>query len=139
MRYYRAVFLAGVAVGYIAGSRAGRERYDQIVKHARTVAQSPPVRRAGQAASDTAKGLYKSAAAKAADVSRSAASQAPKTAASVARTAKDRAGKVSMPKVPTPRVPRLGNRFGGAHPDQAAKGSQHTVNSNGHGARQDED
>ena len=29
---YRAMFLAGLAVGFVLGARAGRERYEQIVE-----------------------------------------------------------------------------------------------------------
>lgn len=36
-------FLTGFAAGYVAGSRAGRERYEQIAKGARTVMSNPRV------------------------------------------------------------------------------------------------
>ena len=36
-------FLAGVGVGYLLGSRAGRPRYDQIIKMARDFAGRPEV------------------------------------------------------------------------------------------------
>jgi hypothetical protein len=36
-------FLAGAAVGYVLGARAGRERYEAIVRLARKVAGSPTV------------------------------------------------------------------------------------------------
>ena len=38
------VFVAGVAVGYVLGSRAGRQRYEQIVSAARKVRDNPTVR-----------------------------------------------------------------------------------------------
>ncbi|ADD41500.1 hypothetical protein [Stackebrandtia nassauensis] len=52
------VFVAGVAVGYVLGARAGRERYEQIAAMARRVRDNPTVRnvtgmlqdQAGQAA-----------------------------------------------------------------------------------------
>ena len=47
---YRATFLAGLAVGFVAGTRAGRERYEQMKKLARTVVESPAVRNATRAA-----------------------------------------------------------------------------------------
>ncbi|GAA1810604.1 hypothetical protein GCM10009682_35280 [Luedemannella flava] len=34
---------AGVAVGYVLGTRAGREKYDKIVEGARNLADQPPV------------------------------------------------------------------------------------------------
>jgi hypothetical protein len=36
-------FLIGVAIGYVLGTRAGRERYEDIVKMARRVAGSQTV------------------------------------------------------------------------------------------------
>lgn len=39
-------FLLGVAVGYVLGSRAGRERYEQIVRAAERVKANPTVQEA---------------------------------------------------------------------------------------------
>ncbi|MDS1271226.1 hypothetical protein RIF23_13060 [Lipingzhangella sp. LS1_29] len=38
---YRITFAAGLAVGYVLGTRAGRRRYEQITRMARRVADSP--------------------------------------------------------------------------------------------------
>jgi hypothetical protein len=125
MRYHRAVFVAGVVVGFLVGSRAGRERYDQIVKYTRKAVQSPPARRATQAVSNKATELSKSAATRAADIGKSAATRAPKAASSAARKARDKAkdakagaSKVKIPRVAVPKVPvtRPGTRFGIPHP-----------------------
>lgn len=43
---YRMMFAAGLAVGYVLGARAGRERYEQIKRAARRVADSPAVQEA---------------------------------------------------------------------------------------------
>jgi len=56
---YRATFIAGLAVGFIAGARAGRERYEQIVKASRKVAESPAVQKATRAAGAKATELSK--------------------------------------------------------------------------------
>ncbi|MEV0613998.1 YtxH domain-containing protein [Nonomuraea sp. NPDC050404] len=40
---YRMTFAVGLAVGYVLGSRAGRERYEQIKRTAQRVADSPRV------------------------------------------------------------------------------------------------
>jgi hypothetical protein len=40
---YRATFLVGAAVGYVLGSHAGRERYEQIKRLSRRIAQHPTV------------------------------------------------------------------------------------------------
>lgn len=37
------IFLAGVGVGYVLGARAGRERYEQLVRAARRVRENPTV------------------------------------------------------------------------------------------------
>jgi len=39
-------FLAGLGVGYVLGTRAGRERFEQIVGKARQVWESPTVQEA---------------------------------------------------------------------------------------------
>ena len=40
---YRIAFVAGLAVGYVLGAKAGRERYEQIARFARGVAEHPTV------------------------------------------------------------------------------------------------
>ena len=63
---YRATFLAGLAIGFIAGARAGRERYEQMVKLARKTAENPTVQKATRAAGQKAADLGKAAKDKAA-------------------------------------------------------------------------
>ncbi|MDL4771334.1 YtxH domain-containing protein [Spirillospora sp. NBC_01491] len=43
---YRATFIAGAAVGYVLGTKAGRERYEQIKRTSRRVAENPTVQEA---------------------------------------------------------------------------------------------
>ncbi|GAB2911223.1 YtxH domain-containing protein [Nonomuraea fastidiosa] len=40
---YRMTFAVGLAIGYVLGSRAGRERYEQIKQAAQRVADNPRV------------------------------------------------------------------------------------------------
>ncbi|RCV55982.1 hypothetical protein [Marinitenerispora sediminis] len=40
---YRITFVAGLAVGYVLGARAGKARYEQIARTARRIADSPAV------------------------------------------------------------------------------------------------
>ncbi|MEV6687291.1 YtxH domain-containing protein [Streptomyces sp. NPDC051578] len=47
---YKVTFVIGLAVGYVLGTRAGRERYEQLKKSAREVAQTPAVRNAAETA-----------------------------------------------------------------------------------------
>ncbi|MEU5805466.1 MULTISPECIES: YtxH domain-containing protein [unclassified Streptomyces] len=47
---YKVTFVSGVALGYVLGTRAGRERYEQMKKCAREVAQNPAVRNVAETA-----------------------------------------------------------------------------------------
>ncbi|MFJ6214676.1 hypothetical protein ACIQGZ_15265 [Streptomyces sp. NPDC092296] len=47
-------FVAGLAAGYVLGTRAGRERYEQLTKSARGVAQNPKVQDVARQARQTA-------------------------------------------------------------------------------------
>jgi hypothetical protein len=58
---YRVTFLAGFAAGYIAGARAGRERYEQIMKLARQAAGHPAMRQAADTVGATATEFAKTA------------------------------------------------------------------------------
>jgi hypothetical protein len=46
---YRLVFMAGLGIGFMLGARAGRERYEQLLKLARKAADSPAVQQAAAA------------------------------------------------------------------------------------------
>ncbi|CAM3236862.1 YtxH domain-containing protein [Stackebrandtia soli] len=56
----KVIFAAGVAVGYVLGARAGRERYEQIAKAGRTVRDSSIVRNITEIAQEQAKRLAES-------------------------------------------------------------------------------
>jgi hypothetical protein len=47
---YRLTFVAGLAVGYVLGTKAGRERYEQLKKSAQQFAQNPAVRNTAESA-----------------------------------------------------------------------------------------
>ncbi|MCF6526143.1 YtxH domain-containing protein [Streptomyces sp. JJ36] len=47
---YRLTFIAGLAVGYVLGARAGRERYEQLREGGRRIAGNPAVRNARETA-----------------------------------------------------------------------------------------
>ncbi|MCI0689465.1 MAG: YtxH domain-containing protein [Sporichthyaceae bacterium] len=51
-------FLAGAALGYVLGAKAGRERYEQIKDKASKVANHPTVQQAKNEAQDQATRLY---------------------------------------------------------------------------------
>ena len=64
---YRVVFLAGLGIGFVIGTRAGRERYEQMRRLARKVADNPSVQQAAGALQAQAAGYAKTAGGKVAD------------------------------------------------------------------------
>ena len=77
---HKAIFVAGAAVGFVAGARAGRGVYDKMVAYGQQVVTHPKVQQAASTAQTKATELAKTAAAKAPDYARNAASSAAKTA-----------------------------------------------------------
>lgn len=67
MGKFRFSFIAGLATGYVLGARAGRERYEQIMKTARTFAENPTVQQAAGAVQAQATGLASTAGTKISD------------------------------------------------------------------------
>jgi hypothetical protein len=47
---YRLTFVTGLALGYVLGTRAGRERYEQLKKSGQRIAQNPAVRNTAESA-----------------------------------------------------------------------------------------
>ncbi|WP_131738668.1 YtxH domain-containing protein [Actinomadura roseirufa] len=45
---YRMAFMAGAAIGYVLGTKAGRERYEQIKRVSRQVSENPNVQEAAE-------------------------------------------------------------------------------------------
>ncbi|WP_406860769.1 YtxH domain-containing protein [Streptomyces sp. HUAS MG47] len=50
---YKLTFVAGLALGYVLGTHAGRERYEEMKKSARELARNPAVRNACETAATT--------------------------------------------------------------------------------------
>ena len=110
---YKAVFIAGVAVGFMAGSRAGRGAYDRIISSGQKIAGHPKVQQATSTVQAKAADLTKTAAAKAPDYAKSAATNA--TAA--AKTASTQVPKIvsNARHAATDKIPaRFGGTAGGA-------------------------
>jgi hypothetical protein len=82
----RIMFVAGLAVGYVLGAQAGRERYDQIVKMSQQVAQHPTVQKATQKTQE----YGKTAMANAPGYAKSASAQVPKIVGSAKQMASNR-------------------------------------------------
>ena len=47
---YKASFIAGAAVGFVAGSRAGRGAYDKMVRYGKQIGGHPKVQQAARSA-----------------------------------------------------------------------------------------
>lgn len=67
MQRYRLTFITGLAVGFVLGARAGRERYEQIKRAARSVTDSPAAQQAAGAVQAQAANLAKATKQKVAD------------------------------------------------------------------------
>jgi hypothetical protein len=84
---YRIVFLGGLAVGFVLGARAGRERYEDIKRLSRHVADSPAAQQAAGAFHAQATSLAKAAQQKVTD---EVQDRVPKIAAAAKSKAADR-------------------------------------------------
>jgi hypothetical protein len=118
---YKAIFIAGVAVGFVAGARAGRGAYDKMAGYAQQIASHPKVQQATSAAQTKATALAKTAAAKAPDYAKSAATSA-------ARTAQAQASQVpkyvsTAKQAATSKLPPRFGGTGGTDADPAADGT----------------
>lgn len=84
------IFLAGLAIGFVVGSRAGRGPYESLERTAHRVAEDPEVqRRAGQA-KDTATTLAKDGASTVKEKAPEVAAKAQGAVAGAAGSAKER-------------------------------------------------
>jgi hypothetical protein len=61
MHRYRIAFLSGLAAGFVLGTRAGRERYEQIKQAGKRLAESPAAQQAAGAVQAQAAGIAKAA------------------------------------------------------------------------------
>ena len=75
---YRVMFIAGFAVGFVVGARAGRERYEQIVTYTKSVAGHPAVQKVTQTVTTKTTEYTKTAMSKAPDFAKTAGAQVPK-------------------------------------------------------------
>jgi type IV secretory pathway TrbL component len=102
---YKAIFIAGVAVGFVAGARAGRGAYDKMTSYGQQIAGHPKVQQATTVAQAKATELAKTAAAKAPDYAKSAAKTAQAQVSQVPKYVSN-AKQAATSKLPA--------RFGGA-------------------------
>jgi hypothetical protein len=102
---YKATFIAGFAVGFLAGARSGRGTYDKIMRLGQQVASNPKVQEATSTAQAKATDLAKTAAAKAPGAAKSAAKTAQEQAAQLPKHV-SQAKQAAQSKIPA--------RFGGS-------------------------
>jgi hypothetical protein len=105
---YKAMFIAGAAVGFVAGARAGRGAYDQIIAYGQQIAGHPKVQQATSTVQAKATDLTKQAAAKAPDYAKTAATNA----AAAAKTASAEVPKI-VASAKQAAAEKLPARFGG--------------------------
>jgi hypothetical protein len=86
MRFYRISFVGGLAVGYVLGAQAGRERYEQLKQLARKAAESPAMQQTAGALQAQAQATAKSARDKATTGVRKGASKVTNRNSSSGRT-----------------------------------------------------
>jgi len=75
----KGMFILGVAVGFVAGARSGRDTYDKMVGYAKQVWEHPKVQQASSTVQSKTADLSKQAAAKAPDYAKGAMSSAKST------------------------------------------------------------
>lgn len=111
----KVIFAVGLVIGFIAGTRAGRERYEQLVGLGRTVVTHPKVQQTTQAATAKAQDLTKTAAAKAPGLAKSATAQVS------AQMPKISAAASSARQQAASRIPFVGGKGtgSGAPPEEA--------------------
>jgi hypothetical protein len=61
MRLYRISFIGGLAIGYVLGAQAGRERYEQLKQIAKKASENPTVQQTAGALQAQATSTAKSA------------------------------------------------------------------------------
>jgi hypothetical protein len=86
MRIYRISFLGGVAIGYVLGAQAGRERYEQLKQFARKAAESPAMQQTAGALQAQAQATAKTAKDKATTGVRKGTSKVTKRTSTSSRT-----------------------------------------------------
>ena len=106
---YKAMLAVGFVVGFIVGARAGRERYEQLVKYGRQLAENPTVQKATSTVTAKTTELTKTAAAKAPDF---------------AKTAATSAKQMTVDKLPSRFGGKSGTADGAAGADEAAAEDQ---------------
>jgi hypothetical protein len=99
MRFYRITFVGGLAVGYVLGAQAGRERYEQLKQLAKKAAESPAMQQTAGALQAQATATAKSAKDKATTSVRKSASKVTNRTPASGRTGAKRKSRTSATTV----------------------------------------
>ena len=89
--FKKVIFVAGVAIGFVAGSAAGREPFEQVRAQVLGVANDPEVRRKVSEGADKAKATVQEQAPVVAEKAKETASNAADKAKQTASSAADKA------------------------------------------------
>ena len=108
MRFHRITFVGGLAIGYVLGAQAGRERYEQLKRLARKATESPAVQQTAGALQAQASATAKTAKDKAATGMRKSASKV-----SGKRQAASRSGQATTTVAGNGAMPRTSGSDGG--------------------------
>jgi hypothetical protein len=95
MRFYKITFLGGLAIGYVLGAQAGRERYEQLKRLAKKAAESPAMQQTAGALQAQATATAKSARDRAADGMRKSAARVANKRSAPSRAASNRSGRAT--------------------------------------------
>jgi hypothetical protein len=130
MRFYRITFVGGLAIGYVLGAQAGRERYEQLKRLARKATESPAMQQTAGALQAQASATARMAKQQAAATARSARKQATATAKSAREQAAARmkSARTSAAGSMRKNSTRLGQRR--AEPSRA-RSTEPSVSGNG--------
>ncbi len=98
MRFYRMSFVGGLAIGYVLGAQAGRERYEQLKQLAKKATENPTVQQTAGALQAQATSTAKTAKDKAASGMRMGASKVASKRPSVSRSTTSVSGNGDTPQ-----------------------------------------
>lgn len=114
MRFHKITFLGDLAIGYVLGAQAGRERYEQLKRLAKKAAESAAMQQTAGALQAQATATAKSARDKAADGMRKSASRVTSRRSASSRATTSVSGNGASPRTTgsdggRPFVPTDGN------------------------------
>lgn len=111
----RFIFVAGLAIGFVVGSRMGRGPYDSLERTAHRVAEDPEVQRRAAQARETASRVAQDTAGAVKEKGPEVASKAQEAVAGAADSARERLGGDSSDELDDEAAAVTGNSADSAH------------------------